>query len=574
MISASLPDAPTVVQDKNSTVFKPKSWFGVVGNEGTILLKKIESEKSTDTQPNSHSDLVETEIYANRFSSIAEQMGEVLKRTAISTNVKERLDFSCAVLDSKGFLVANAPHIPVHLGALGSAVRSIIATMQLEPGDMIVTNHPGYGGSHLPDITLIQPIFDQEKECIGFLANRAHHAEIGGLRAGSMPPNARCLAEEGVVIKPTYLFRKGQSHIENIRRILTTAPYPTRQIEENIADLMAQAAANFKGEALIKELIKARGSNEVKWIMQRICKQATHCFAAKLQSMNGFANSAKHKLDDGHEIHLNLEISNSRLRLDFTGTSSVHSGNLNANPGIVRSVILYGIRLWIEKPIPLNDGLLDLVDLVIPDSFLNPHFPDNPFECPAVVGGNTETSQMVFETFAKATGILAGSQGTMNNFIFGNEKYSFYETIGGGSGAGDGFHGSDAIHSHMTNTAITDPEILESKYPVRLLKSSIRKHSGGKGKYRGGHGIHREIMFLEAMQINIISHQRMIGPIGINGGENGCPGEQYILRPTKVGEEKHKRIQLNHIDQFDALEGDILVIKTPGGGGFGSDKSI
>lgn len=564
---------PSVIQDKTSTVYMPRNWVGLMGTEGTILLQRERRNPTLNSDiAQSKNQLVETEIYANRFSSIAEQMGEMLKRTSVSTNVKERLDFSCAVLDSNGYLVANAPHIPVHLGALGTAVRAVIQNMPLEPGDMIVTNHPGYGGSHLPDITLVQPVFDETNNRIGFVANRAHHAEIGGVRSGSMPPNAKFLTEEGVVIEPTYLFRKGQSRIDAIREKLKNAPYPTRQIEENIADLTAQAAANFKGESLIKELVAHATSTKIQQIMASIREQATHCFKAKLEQLNGFRNSAIHKLDDGHQICLHLEISDSRLKLDFSGTSEFHPGNLNANPGIVRSVILYGIRLWVDKPIPLNDGLLDLVDLRLPKCFLNPEFPSDPDKCPAVVGGNTETSQMIFETFASATGIMAGSQGTMNNFIFGNQRYSFYETIGGGTGAGNGFHGSDAIHSHMTNTAITDPEILESKYPVRLLKNSIRNNSGGRGRFRGGNGIHREVQFLEPMQINILSHQRTKGPRGSEGGSDGQAGEQYILRPLDSEEQQYQKIYLKHIDQFEAEAGDIFVIKTPGGGAYGAEK--
>lgn len=561
-------DGPAVIQDSQSTIWIPEHWSGTCGTAGTIRLTKCRTEQGAAVQKVAHR-IVETEVYSNRFSSIAEQMGEMLKRTAVSTNVKERLDFSCAVMDRDGYLVANAPHIPVHLGALGTAVRAVIEEIPMQAGDMVITNHPAFGGSHLPDITVIMPVFTDSGTRIGFVANRAHHAEVGGMRAGSMPPNATKLSEEGVVIPPVYLFKNGESRLDDIRRILLDAPYPTRQIAENMADLTAQAAANRKGAQILLELSQSGGIDSLQRNMVAIRNQAKRDFADKLASIEGFASSAVHTLDDGHEIHLTLEVQNRRLKVDFTGTSPVHPKNLNANPGIVRSALLYCIRLWVDRPIPLNDGLLELVDLELPHCFLNPSFPDNPDQCPAVVGGNTETSQMIVEAFVKATHLMAGSQGTMNNFIFGNDQYSFYETIGGGSGAGPGFHGSHAIHSHMTNTAITDPEIIESRYPVRLKKFAVRTGSGGKGKFHGGDGIIREIQFLEPFQLNIISHQRKSGPQGLEGGQSGKPGEQAILRPNPHSPESFTTIPLKHIDQFETQPGDIIQIKTPGGGAFG-----
>lgn len=554
---------PAIIQDNQSTIWVPNGWRAQIGNLGTVRLSPS-NDPEFKSKPSQSSFLAE--VYTHRLGSIAEQMGEMLKRTAISTNVKERMDYSCAVLDGQGNLVVNAPHIPVHLGALGYAVRRVIEEMVFEPGDVIVCNHPAYGGSHLPDITVIEPIYDEKLERIAFVANRAHHAEVGGTCPGSMPPDATTLQEEGVVIAPTYVFRKGKAKWKDIEKILTSAPYPTRRIHENIADLKAQIAANRKGAELILSLCESAGAQVFKQAMKHIAENARQVLKSKLKELSGFEGQSKHELDDGTEIMISIKVQNERLHLSFEGTSLKHRGNLNATRGIVQSALLYCLRLWVNKPLPLNDGLLELVDLNLPNCFLNPEFHNDPEQSPAVAGGNTETSQMIVEAFMKATGIMAGSQGTMNNFIFGNDRFSFYETIGGGTGAGPNFPGASGIHSHMTNTAITDPEILESQFPVRLRSWSMRKDSGGKGQFYGGNGLVREFEFLESMKANIISHQRIHGPTGLNHGQPGKPGSQ-TWRKANQNESKN----LKPIEQICVEAGDRIKIETPGGGGFGDD---
>ena len=564
---------PLVIQDRTATVHVNRCWTAVAGDRGTLLLRDRRAQEKLSDGSGNHPILAGSqspaalELFMSRFTSIATQMGEALKQTAISTNVKERLDFSCAILDREGYLVANAPHIPVHLGALGHAVREAVKHNPIRPGDVIVCNHPGFGGSHLPDITVIQGVFDQNGSRIGYVANRAHHAEIGGIRAGSMPPEARSLEEEGVVISPFRVFDSGDSKLDEFEELLRNARWPSRRVTENMADLLAQIAANRMGAYSIVDLAQSCGSQILGEMMWRIRDHARGLLAGKLKSLEGYTGFGVQEMpDSGLTIRLKLQISKGRLAIDFSGTSPTHSGNLNATPGIVRSAVIYCLRLWIGQPVPLNDGLLDLVDLNLPKCFLNPDFAGRPDECPAVVGGNTESSQNIVEAFIKAAGIMASSQGTMNNLIFGNESMSFYETIGGGSGAGPGFDGSSAVHCHMTNTAITDPEILEARYPVRLHKMAVRRDSGGSGQFRGGDGIEREIEFLTPMQVNLLTHHRKYGPTGAAGGEDGKPGCQFLTRNNMDIKET---IPLDPIVQFDALPGDRLTIKTPGGGGCG-----
>jgi 5-oxoprolinase (ATP-hydrolysing) len=569
-----------IIQDHFATIRVPAEWAAVKGSRGTIRIQRAatdadlpekarrmrvearDRDRHPDTDKKQGFNPVEMEIFSSRFSGIAGQMGEALKRTALSTNVKERMDFSCAVLDRDGYLVANAPHIPVHLGAMGYAVRRVLERITLEPGDAVVCNHPAWGGSHLPDITVIQGVYDSDGDLVGYVANRAHHAEVGGIRPGSMPPAAASLEEEGVVFEPMYFLRKGESCHDAIRRVFLESRWPTRRIEENMADLMAQVAANQMGSEALKDLADAAGRGKVQQMMERIREHASWLMRSRLEESDELDCRGVQELDDGTRIELHLRVADGRMAIDFTGTSDVHPGNLNATPGIVRSAIMYCLRLWIGQPIPLNDGLLELVDINLPECFLNPPFPEKACDCPAVVGGNTETSQNIVEAFMKATGLMAGSQGTMNNLIFGNERFSFYETLGGGSGAGKDFDGGSAVHSHMTNTAVTDPEILEDRYPVRVLHWGIRNGSGGDGRHKGGEGMTRKLEFLEAVQVNLITHHRTRGPSGMAGGQDGVPGSQFLYRDGC-------RTRLRHIDHFDAQPGDILEINTPGGGGYG-----
>ncbi|MCH7665219.1 MAG: hydantoinase B/oxoprolinase family protein [Acidobacteria bacterium] len=529
------------------------------------------------------------ELFTHRFAQVVAEMGELLQRTAVSVNVKERLDFSCALLDDGGRLVVNAPHIPVHLGALGLCVRRVSESIDWHPGDVVLTNHPGFGGSHLPDVTVITPVFESpvlepavlepvvlervaegKSEVVGFVANRAHHAEIGGTRPGSMPPDASCLAEEGVVLPPTFLARQGVFDWPAIASALAGALYPSRSIEENLADLAAAVAANRRGETALLELASRYGAETVRQFMRELSSRAARGARRALAKIGCGRYAAEERLDDGSPIKVSIEIGEDRTVIDFSGSSGVHPGNLNATPGIVRSAVLYVLRLLIDEPLPLNEGLLEEVELIIPTGMLNPEFPEDPSRAPAVVGGNVETSQRIVDTLLKALRVSACSQGTMNNVVFGNESFAYYETIGGGAGAGPGFEGASGVHTHMTNTAITDPEILEQRYPVRLERFAIRRGSGGAGDsgglggWRGGDGLMRELVFLEPLTVSILSQHRKEGPYGVAGGADGKPGRQWIERAAGG------RQALSSVDGCEVAPGDRLVVKTPGGGGWGS----
>ncbi|HEV8580224.1 MAG TPA: hydantoinase B/oxoprolinase family protein [Thermoanaerobaculia bacterium] len=511
---------------------------------------------------------VQLELFTHRFAAIARQMGERLQRTAVSTNVKERLDFSCALLDAAGDLVVNAPHIPVHLGALGLCVRRLREVIAMEPGDVIVTNHPAFGGSHLPDVTVVTPVFAEEgNPLLGYVASRAHHAEIGGIRPGSMPPGARKLVEEGVVIPPTYLVRKGEPRWQEMRSLLLDPPFPTRAVEENLADLRAAAAANHRGAEALWALVREHSAETVARYMAALKVQAGERLRAALARLPAGCYEAVERLDDGSPLTVRIEIAGPGADpiaiIDFAGTAGVHPGNLNAPPAVVRSAILYVLRLLIAEPLPLNEGILNAVDIRIPSGMLNPPFPRNPAEAPAVVGGNVETSQRVVDTLIKALGLAACSQGTMNNLLFGTERFGFYETVCGGAGAGPGFPGASAVHVHMTNTRITDPEVLEHRYPVRLERFAIRARSGGEGKFRGGDGVIRELTFLAPMSLSLLSQHRVEAPYGMAGGEPGQCGRQHLVRAAGDVEE------LASLDAREVMPGDRLILETPGGGGWG-----
>jgi 5-oxoprolinase (ATP-hydrolysing) len=506
---------------------------------------------------------VQLELFTHRFAAVARQMGEMLRRTAVSTNIKERLDFSCGLLDAAGILVVNAPHIPVHLGALGLCVRTLRKTIAMEAGDVVVTNHPAFGGSHLPDVTVVTPVHDEAGELLGHVASRAHHAEIGGSRPGSMPPGARRLSEEGVVIPPVHLVRRGEGRWEEMRRLLLGGPYPTRAVEENLADLRAAVAANHRGSEVLRALAREHGRETVQRYMEALADRARDRLEAALTRLPAGRHTALERLDDGSPIAVSIEVEGRRAKVDFTGSAGVHPGNLNAPPAVVRSAVLYVLRLLIAEPLPLNEGLLFPVEIVVPPGMLNPPFPDDPAECPAVVGGNVETSQRLVDTLVKALHLAAGSQGTMNNLLFGNQRFGFYETVCGGAGAGPGFDGASAVHTHMTNTRITDPEVLEHRYPVRLERFAIRAGSGGAGRWRGGDGAVREVTFLEPVALSLLTQHRVERPYGMDGGEPGQPGRQRLVRAS--GE----TIELAPIDGCEAEPGDRLILETPGGGGWG-----
>ena len=557
-------EGPRIIQDPFSTLHLPENWTATAIENGSLLLEKNFSSKLPEENEKTAPAEIAKELFRRRLEHIVTEMGTMLQRSAISTNVKERLDFSCALLDGDGTLVASAHHIPVHLGALGECVRAVKKILPLKRGDTAITNHPGIGGSHLPDVTVITPVFAGENysEPIAYLANRAHHAEIGGIAPGSMPGNAKNLAEEGVVIFPQYIIRGEKSCFPKIEELLGSGPCPSRRISDNLADLHAQVAANRRGEQLLADLIAGCGASEVEKQMRRLLNQSRDALAQHLQSRKtAGGGEAIQRLDDGTVIRVTISIDGedkNKLKIDFGGTSEIHPGNLNATPAIVRSAVLYVLRLWTGTNLPLNEGSLADVKIDLPRCFLNPEIREDPSQSPAVVGGNVETSQRIVDTLIRALGIQACSQGTMNNLIFGDDSFGYYETIAGGAGAGDGYHGASALHTHMTNTAITDPEILESRYPVKLNEFSIRGGSGGKGKWNGGDGVVREYTFLRSVTVSLLTQHRKEEPFGMAGGNPGKCGAQFIDGKPIDGS-----------TTIDVKSGQVLRIETPGAGGWG-----
>jgi 5-oxoprolinase (ATP-hydrolysing) len=556
---------PCLVLERYSAFVVEPGWNVEVGASGALIARRSEPRVSTDG--GDRPEAVRLELFTHRFETIAREMGEALRRTAVSTNVKERLDFSCAVLDSTGELVVNAPHIPVHLGSLGLCVRRISDAIDLAPGDTVVTNHPGFGGSHLPDVTLVSPVHGPDEELVGFVASRAHHAEIGGVLPGSMPPSARNLADEGVVIPPVHLVRRGSADWDAVRELLSAGPHPSRAVEDNVADLRAALAANVRGVDALARLADREGSDTVARYMRALEDRAEAGIRRALGRLADGRYTAEEELDDGAELRVAIHIAGERAGFDFTGSAGVHPGNLNATEAIVRSAVLYVLRLLIDQPLPLNEGLLRAVSLTIPPGILNPNFPGDPRRAPAVVGGNVETSQRLVNACVRALGLAASSQGTMNNVLFGDERQSYYETVCGGCGAGPGFHGASAVHSHMTNTRITDPELIEHRHPVRVERFSVRRGSGGAGLFRGGDGAVREIRFLAPLTLSVLSQHRSRGPAGLEGGAAGLPGAQWVVRAS--GE----RDELGAVDAAEVGPGDLLVLETPGGGGYGEPGS-
>lgn len=548
--------------DQYSTTVIEKGWEMVINHYGAAIISNLSAEQTGESEA---AVIRETrlELFTNRFKFIAESMGAMLQRTSLSVNIKERLDFSCALVSPDGYLVANAPHIPVHLGSLGVCVRSLKDVVDMEAGDTIITNHPAYGGSHLPDVTLVTPVFKKDSELLGYVVNRAHHAELGGTRPASMPPDATSLVEEGVIIEPFHLVSKGVVNWNKMREILGSGPWPSRAVEENIADLNAALAANLAGAEGLLELAVKHGPGQVTDYMHYLRNYAAERMRLVLGRIPDGRYEAEERLDDNSILKVLIEIREDTCSIDFTGSSEVHPGNMNATRAIVNSVVIYVLRLLLNEPLPLNEGILEPVRIWLPESLLNPDFSKAHMDCPAIVGGNVEVSQRLTDTLLKAFGAMACSQGTMNNLMVGNEKYSYYETICGGCGAGPASHGASGVHHHMTNTRITDPEILEHRYPLRLIEFSMRKKSGGRGAYRGGKGVVRILEFSEAATVSLLSQHRIIRPYGMRGGKAGKRGRQYVIRADGVKE------KLKGIDGFMARPGDRLVVKTPGGGGWG-----
>lgn len=506
-------------------------------------------------------DPVRLEIFTNLFQFIAEQMGITLQNTAASVNIKERLDFSCAIFDQQGNLVANAPHIPVHLGSMSESIHSLIKAKfnHIKYGDVYISNNPYNGGTHLPDITVITPIFNQEKsEIIFYVASRGHHADLGGITPGSMPPHSTSLDQEGILFDNFLLVENNNFREQELLDFLLNNPYPARNSTQNIADLKAQIAANYKGVQELLKMIDHYTLETVKNYMRFVQDHAEESVKKVIKVLKN--GSFIYEMDNGSKIKVTITIDQEKrqAKIDFTGTSPQQFNNFNAPSAICKAAVLYVFRTLVNDNIPLNAGCLKPLEIIIPEgSMLNPQDPA------AVVAGNVETSQAITDSLYGALGIKAGSQGTMNNFTFGNEKYQYYETICGGSGAGINYHGTDAVQTNMTNSRLTDPEVLEMRFPVLIEEFSIRENSGGKGLYNGGNGVVRKIKFLEEMTAGILSQKRVISPFGLAGGENGKKGKNYLKRSDQTMEilDSNATVKMN--------VGDTFIIETPGGGGYG-----
>jgi 5-oxoprolinase (ATP-hydrolysing) len=516
---------------------------------------------SLNTKP----DPVLLEIFNNLVRAIAEEMGITLQNTSYSVNIKERLDFSCAIFDQQGQLVANAPHIPVHLGSMGESVKSLIQAKgnTLKPGDAYASNNPYNGGTHLPDITVITPVFVSPSSTpprpLFYVASRGHHADIGGITPGSMPPASTAIDQEGVLLDNVQIVEQGRFREAELLELLTAGPYPARNPVQNLADLQAQIAANERGVQELRRMVSHYGLATVQAYMQHVQDNAESAVRRVLSVLKD--GHFTYPMDDGSQIQVKITIDSQERSacIDFTGTSPQQSTNLNAPQAICKAVVLYVFRTLVEDDIPLNAGCLKPLQIVIPEGcLLNPHYPA------AVVAGNVETSQAIANALYGALGVMAASQGTMNNFTFGNDQYQYYETICGGSGAGATFNGTDAVHTHMTNSRLTDPEVLEWRFPVLVQDFAIRPHSGGQGKYQGGNGVIRRILFREAMTAAILSSHRVIPPFGLAGGQPGATGRNTVERQEGTIEILPSRaaVQMH--------PGDVFVIETPGGGGFGS----
>lgn len=559
-----------VTEDTSVTVVDP-GWQVTLTPERNLHLERVASDAfentgESDAVVEAKADPALLEVLNSQLAGIATQMGAALRRTALSVNVKERLDYSCAIFTSNGDLVVNAPHMPVHLGSMGECVKQVIADVKtFHPGDVIVSNDPMRGGSHIPDVTVVSPVHDGEGSVAFFVASRAHHAEIGGKRPGSMPPDSTNLAEEGVLIRSFPVIDKEGEHFGALEDLLRSGRYPSRSPQENIADIQAQIAANRRGIAELERLMQQYGTRTTAVYMRHIQEAAAGKTRDCLRKLGDGEYRFEDFMDSGARIAVTITVQDGKARIDFTGTSPVLGDNLNANRGIVTAAILYSLRCLISEDIPLNAGVLDPLEIVLPTCFLNPPREEDPERCAAVVGGNVETSQRVVDILLGALHAVAASQGTMNNLTFGNGTFGYYETICGGSGAGPDWDGCSAVHTHMTNTRLTDPEVFEIQYPVRLIRFEIRRGSGGRGKYHGGDGTRREIEFLEPVELSMLTQRRARPPYGMEGGSSGQPGRN-LLRPTGI--DVYHEMPGSFTTSVE--KGTRLLVETPGGGGWGA----
>jgi len=552
-------DGPAIIAEANATTVVEPEWRAEVTPLNHLLLGRV-SPRQNRVAIGTSVDPVMLEIFNNLYMSIAEQMGLRLQNTAYSVNIKERLDFSCALFDAEGNLIANAPHMPVHLGSMGESIKTVIRLNAggMKPGDVYVLNAPYNGGTHLPDVTVITPVFSSSNEILFYVGSRGHHADIGGITPGSMPPGSRAVEEEGVLIDNFLLVEQGRFREAETVALLASGPYPVRNVEQNIADLRAQVAANEKGVQELRRMVEHFGLDVVRAYMRHVQDNAEESVRRVIEVLKDGAFELP--LDNGAVIRVKIGIQKKerKARIDFTGTSAQLPNNFNAPAAVSMAAVLYVFRTLVDDDIPLNAGCLKPLEVVIPEGcMLRPRYPA------AVVAGNVETSQCITDALYGALGVLAASQGTMNNFTFGNSRYQYYETVAGGSGAGPDFDGTDVVQTHMTNSRLTDPEVLEWRFPVLLESFEVRPGSGGRGRRRGGRGAVRRVRFLEAMTAAILSGRRLVRPHGLAGGEPGQPGRNHVERAGGA------RLDLGPFDQAEMAPGDVFVIETPGGGGYG-----
>ena len=553
---------PALIREANATTVVEPGWEARVTVLDHLVLRRVVPLGRRVPIGSERPDPVLLELFNNLFMNVAEQTGAVLQNTSMSVNIRERLDFSCAIFDATGFLVANAPHIPVHLGAMGESVRTVLRYRhgRLKPGDVIALNNPYNGGTHLPDVTVITPVFDEQgREILFFVGSRGHHADIGGITPGSTPPASHTLEEEGVVVDDFLLVDGGHFREEAFRALLAGAKYPARSPDVNTADVKAQVAANEKGVQELRRVVAQFGWQTVRAYMRHVMDNAEDSVRRVIARIGDGAFA--YTMDDGSPLAVAVSIDRAArsARVDFTGTAKQRGDNFNAPPAVTRAAVLYVFRCLVGSDIPLNDGCLKPIDIIIPSgTFLSPA------PGAAVVAGNTEVSQATCNALFGALGTLACSQATMNNFIFGDATRQYYETICGGMGAGPGWDGASAVQTHMTNTRMTDPEVLELRYPVRLEHFAIRRGSGGAGRFRGGDGAVRRIRFLEPMTAVIVASRRTVAPFGLAGGADGAVGRQWVERADG------SRTVLTGTDRVELAPGDAFVIETPGGGGYGT----
>ncbi len=561
MLPGAKVDGPAILIEANATTVVEPGWRAEVTDLNHLVMTRVvplPARVAIGTQ----ADPVMLEVFNNLFMSIAEQMGGVLQNTSYSVNIKERLDFSCAIFDTRGDLVANAPHIPVHLGSMSESVKTVLREREgaIRPGDVFMLNTPYNGGTHLPDVTVITPVFSEDGgELLFTVASRGHHAEIGGITPGSMPPDSTHIDEEGVLLDNVQLVAEGTLLEKEAEEVFSSVRYPTRNFHHNLGDLKAQIAANEKGVQELHKMVEHFGLDVVKAYMQHVQDNAEESVRRVIDTLTD--GSFEYETDFGARICVAITVDrNARTAtIDFSGTSDQQNNNFNAPSAICVAATLYVFRTLVDDDIPLNAGCLKPLNVLIPDGcMLRPTYPA------AVVAGNVETSQAITDTLFGALGVMAAAQGTMNNFTFGNENHQYYETICGGSGAGPDYDGVDAVHTHMTNTRLTDPEVLEFRFPVLLEEFSIRRGSGGNGQYHGGAGVVRRIKFLEDMTASILSGHRKISPYGIAGGASGTPGVNYIIR------QDGEREEMGGNDSKPLSAGEVIVIETPGGGGYGA----